>query len=155
MGFMPYLDEIPTSRDMISAFYGYNHTLRANENEFYDMLNLSSDKFPSISPRKPRGYAKDGTGEKLSLQYLQGIAAKGDKLIAITDNQFMTIFDMADSGGVQEETNSEFVTHLDLSSEPKTLIAHGAYVIILPDKKYVNITDTSDYGVMETKRCNL
>lgn len=149
MGFLPYLDEISTSRDMISAFYGYNHNHRTNDGEFFDMDNLSSDKYPSISPRKPRGYAKDGTGEKLSIQYLQSAMAKGDKLITIEDGQILKMFDMADSGGVKEGTEPKIVTHLDLDSGEKTIINHGAYVIILPDKKYINTLDTDDYGEIE------
>ena len=49
------LNVIPSTREMISAFGGYNHNIRINEGEFYDMTNLTSAEYPSLSPRKKRG----------------------------------------------------------------------------------------------------
>jgi len=51
----PTLTELPTSREMIDVFKGYNHNLRIGGGEFYDMENLSSDNYPVLSPRSPRG----------------------------------------------------------------------------------------------------
>ena len=51
----PKLKEIPTSRELVDVFKGYNHNLRIGDGEFYDMTNLSSDNYPVLSPRKQRG----------------------------------------------------------------------------------------------------
>ena len=45
----PRLYDIKKSRDMISAFKGYNHNLVAGENEFYDMKNMVSNNYPVLS----------------------------------------------------------------------------------------------------------
>ena len=38
---------------------------------------------------------------------------------------------------------------MGLSDEPKQLVSMGAYVIILPDKKYINTLDLTDFGDIE------
>ena len=46
--FLPKLNKIATSRDIVDVFKGYNHNLRIGEREFYDMKNLTSSYFPVI-----------------------------------------------------------------------------------------------------------
>ena len=41
-------------RTSINAWLGYNHSLRIEEGELYDMKNLTGDFYPLLSPRKPR-----------------------------------------------------------------------------------------------------
>ena len=43
--------EMETTRDMISAFGGYNHTMNCGENEFYMEKNMTSDYYPALAPR--------------------------------------------------------------------------------------------------------
>lgn len=122
------LDELKVTRNMIDVFRGYNHNLRIGEGEFFDMTNLSSDNYPVLSPRRQRGvYAvpkkPQGMVSKDSLCYVDG----GDFII------------------------NEHVVPMNLSVDevPKTLISMGAYVIIMPDKKYINTADLTDYGSIE------
>lgn len=122
------LEELKVTRDMIDVFRGYNHNLRIGEGEFYDMTNLSSDNYPVLSPRRQRGvYAvpkkPQGMVSKDALCYVDG----GDFII------------------------NEHVVPMNLSVDerPKTLISMGAYVIIMPDKKYINTADLTDYGSIE------
>jgi hypothetical protein len=122
------LKELRVSRDVVEVFKGYNHNLRIGDGEFYEMTNLSSDNYPVLSPRRKRGiYAvpekPQGLASKDSLCYVDG----SDLIIG------------------------EEVIHMDLSidSKAKTLISMGAYVIIMPDKKYINTADTTDYGDIE------
>ena len=65
----PILTESAENRQTIDVFGGYNHNLRINENEFYDMENLTSDVYPVLSPRKARGLYWDGAD-------VQGMTAK-------------------------------------------------------------------------------
>ena len=51
----PKMAEIPTSRDILDKFKGYNHNLRIGDGEFYDMKNLTGDYYSDLSPRKKRG----------------------------------------------------------------------------------------------------
>lgn len=49
----------------INVFGGYNHTLNCVENETYNAKNLSSEHFPLLSSRKPRGRMYDADGKAL------------------------------------------------------------------------------------------
>ncbi len=122
------MGEVNTSREMIDVFGGYNHNLRIAEGEFYDMENMTADDYPVLSPRAKRGiYA--------SLENPKGIIAKDT--VCYVDGSELYI------GGEAVEGFS-----LDASTE-KTLISMGAYIIIMPDKKYINTKDYSDKGDIE------
>lgn len=112
----------------LEGFGGYNHQLRIGENEFYDMENLSSGLWPVVSPRKCRGlYAENGN--------VQGMIAK-DSLCYVAGGKFII---------------NGYPIDMGLSDSPKQLISMGAYVIILPDKKYINTADLSDFGPIEAE----
>ena len=122
----PTLYEGESSRQMVDAFRGYNHNLRIGDGEFYDMQNMTSDYYPVLSPRRKRGvYA---TPDKPT-----GLIAK-DSLCYVDGSEFVM---------------NEYHIEMGLSDEPKQLISMGAYVIIMPDKKYINTADLSDYGDIE------
>ena len=125
----PKLTELNTYREMVDVFKGYNHNLRIGEGEFYDMKNLSSDNYPILSPRPKRGvYVAQGN--------FQGMVAK-DALCYVDGGDFII---------------NEYRIPMKLSTDddkPKTLISMGAYVIIMPDKKYINTANYSDYGNIE------
>ena len=116
----PELRELETSREMIDVFKGYNHNLRIGNGEFYEMKNLSSQYYPVLSPRPQRGlYAESGEN--------YGLISK-DALCYVDGEDFVI---------------NDYHVPMKLNSEPKTLISMGAYVIIMPDKKYV---DTENFA---------
>lgn len=127
------LNELPTSRDMIDVFGGYNHNLRIREGEFYDMTNLTSADYPVLSPRPQRGvYASPSNPT--------GLVAKD--ALCYVDGEYFVI--------------NGYKIDMNLNNEPKTLISMGAYVIILPDKKYINTQkneadDVFEYGDIEAE----
>lgn len=122
----PTLNVQASSRQVIDAFGGYNHRLRIGEGEFYDMKNLSSANYPILSPRGQRGvYASPA----LPL----GMVAK-DTLCYVDGSKFVM---------------DQYSVDMGLNSEEKTLVSMGAYVIILPDKKYINTADITDFGNIE------
>ena len=115
----PTLNEIATARDMVDVFLGYNHNLRINDGEFYDMQNLTSTHFPILAPRDRRGlYASPANP--------QGLISK-DALCYVDGPDFVINGYHIEMGLSEEEKDC-----------PKQLISMGAYVIILPDAKWVN-----------------
>ena len=58
--YFPTLNARPRSAQSMDVFGGYNHNVRIQENEFYDMMNLSSDLAPVLAPRKRRGLYAQG-----------------------------------------------------------------------------------------------
>ena len=126
----PQLKVQPTSRQMIDAFRGYNHNLRISDGEFFDMENMTSDYYPVLSPRGKRGfYVKPASP--------QGLIAK-DAICYVDGREFVM---------------GEYRVDMDLSTAaedcPKQLISMGAYVIIMPDKKYINTMDITEFGNIE------
>ena len=120
------LNVIPTSRETVDVFGGYNHNLRIGDGEFYDMKNLTSTYYPALSPRNKRG-------TYVSAYSPQGLIAK-DALCYVDDSRFVI---------------NQYPIEMGLNSEPKQLVSMGAYVIIMPDKKYINTLDYTDKGNIE------
>ena len=121
-----------SSRNMVDIFKGYNHNLRIGEGEFFDMKNMTSDHYPILAPRGKRGvYATPAAPG--------GLIAK-DTLCYVDGTKFVMDGYPIDMG-------------LSMAKEdcPKQLISMGAYVIILPDKKYINTADITDFGNIEAK----
>ena len=121
----PKLRVLQNSRQMVDTFKGYNHNLRIGDGEFFDMKNMTSDHYPVLSPRGNRGlYASPNNPN--------GLIAK-DALCYVDGTKF-------------------FLNHkeipMGLNDEPKQLISMGAYVIIWPDKKWINTSDET-YGNIE------
>ena len=131
----PTLAEMASSRELTDVFGGYNHNLRIGEGEFYEMTNMSGDDYPILSPRGKRGiYVSEATDPR-------GLIAK-DALCYI-DGEDLVINKERVSLGLTTEYDEEG------KIKPKRLISMGAYVIILPDKKYVNTNNLSDKGPIE------
>ena len=129
---LPILNHVPLSRTMIDTFLGYNHNLRIGESEFYDMQNMTSSHYPILSPRDKRGVY-------LTPDNPQGLIAK-DALCFIDGTDFVM---------------NEYRINMGLSTAaedcPKHLVSMGAYVIIMPDKKYINTKNLEDWGSIEAK----
>ena len=111
----PKLRALEASRQMVDVFKGYNHNLRIGDGEFFDMKNMTSDHYPVLSPRGKRGvYASPDSPT--------GLIAK-DALCYVDGSKFVI---------------NEYPIEMGLNDEPKQLISMGAYVIIMPDKKWIN-----------------
>ena len=122
----PTLKAPTGSREMLETFRGYNHNLRIEEGEFYEMQNMTSSNYPLLSPRGKRGVYATAAAPV-------GLVAK-DSLCYVDGRDFVI---------------NEYRIDMDLSAEPKQLVSMGAYVIILPDKKYINTADLTDFGNIE------
>lgn len=126
----PKLSEQPTSRSITDVFAGYNHNLRIGDGEFYDEENMCSDDYPLLSVRRKRGVYATPTAP-------QGLIAK-DSLCYVDGTKF-----------VINDQRIEMNLSTDAEKCPKSLISMGAYVIIMPDKKYINTVEVSDRGSIE------
>ena len=145
----PKLKQLPVTREMIDVFKGYNHNLRIGAGEFYDMKNLSADNYPVLSPRAKRGiYITEanpqGMVAKDALCYVDGDTLYINKH-PITDSK-MKLYTKCDSCPINATCE-----HYEQGSTicEKDMISMGAYVIIMPDKKYINTEKHSDCGNIE------
>mgnify|MGYP004562935191 FL=1 len=130
MPFFPTVQAQTAQRRVTDVFAGYNHNLRINDGEFYNEENLCSDDYPLLSTRRHRGvYAAPAAA--------QGLIAK-DALCYVDGTEF-----------VINEKRIEMGLSTEAEMCPKSLVSMGAYVIILPDRKYINTADLSDFGSIE------
>ena len=124
--FYPRRAIINENRQMTSEFLGYNHNLQIGEGEFYDMKNMTSDYYPVLAPRKKRG--------GFSVGVASGLIDK-DGLCHVFDGEFVL-------------SNGDTVD-MSLSDKPKQLISMGSYVIVMPDKKWINTVKKDVEGEYE------
>lgn len=126
----PTLYEQSNNREVVDVFKGYNHNLRIGDGEFFDMDNMTSDFYPVLSPRAKRCVFPEAVNP-------QGIIAK-DSLCYVDGTKFVINGYPVDIG-------------LSTAADecPKQLVSMGAYVIILPDKKWINTLDTTEFGNIE------
>lgn len=126
----PTLPTQSSTREMVDVFAGYNHGLRIGTGEAYDMKNLTSDYYPVIAPRRKRGrYGSPASP--------QGIIAKDT--LCYVDGSCLVMGDITVDAGLSTAPEDC----------PKQLISMGAYVIIMPDKVYVNTQNAEDRGSIE------
>ncbi len=123
------LQDVKTAQINIDAFGGYNHNLSLNSNEFFDMRNLTSDNYPVLSPRSKRGDYEFPTKKPL------GMIDK-DALYYVDEGRLYY--------------NGKEIPDFELDSETeKNLVSMGAYLLIFPDKKYINTQKLEDRGNIE------
>ena len=141
----PTLNTTDTSREFIEVFGGYNHNLRINDGEFYDMDNLTSSHYPILAPRKQRGTYLVPTTKPTGMIWKDAFCyctQIGTNLHFVMNNVDY------DLGMILRTTDKDGNVIIDENTE-RTMISMGAYVIIMPDKKYINTIDTDDKGDIE------
>ena len=116
-------------RSTISSFYGYDRRLRPPEGAFTYTKNLSTDAFPLLTSRKPRGLVE-------KLEAPSGLAARDALAIVDKGRLFYNGYETPLTGMKEGE---------------KQLVSMGAYICIFPDKLYYNTQNPDDYGSMEAE----
>ncbi len=125
---LPYLQEVQNpSKKYIVSFRGINYGEGAQDGEFSETQNISTERYPSMSPRTER------TVYNTYPEALTTIHAKdGIMLICGKD----VLFNNVKVGEVTEGR--------------KQTATIGNYVVIFPDKKYYNVS-TNEFGSMEAE----
>ena len=128
----PKLKTTPATDRTVDVFRGCNRTSRVSEGEFSNMENLTADHFPVLAPRDPRSFYRKPASP-------QGLIAK-DCLCYVDGANFVmgdTVIDMGLS--------------VKAADCPKQLTSMGAYVIIWPDKMYINTKNPDDRGSLDAE----
>ena len=120
---MAYGDGISKRKQV--KFGGYNHTLAAENGDLWDMENLTSDFYPLLSPRTRRWTCR-------TLTKPNGLYAH--------DGLYW-----ADGTGFYADGELKGI----VTDGHKKFTSLGAYIVILPDKKYSNRL-TGDFGALES-----
>lgn len=132
--YYPSVEENYNSRSMIDTWLGYNHNYRIGSGEFYDMLNLTSDYFPLLTPRKLRPLLvdlKEDEDQIFGLLYSDNNIAY---LQGTTLYYSLLRYDLSD--------------YMEYPTEWQTLLRFGSYILIYPANVYINVNDPTDVGTM-------
>ena len=116
------------NRVTVKQFLGYDRRNGGTLGCFEKMENLTSDGFPALTVRKKRSWLTQ-------LTYPNGLISK-DCLIWVDGSSLFI--------------NGER-TELTLQNSEKQLVSMGAYLLIWPDKIYINTCDLSDWGRLENE----
>ena len=138
----PYLRSVSASVEYQDRFLGYNHTENASVGEFYDMNNLTSDLYPVISPRNARGTFSfpDGGAEYSA----KAIIAK-DALCFVSGDRFFI-------NNIPVEGFEVPPVYDEKGNEKRiSLVSMGAYVLIFPQRLYINTIDHTDCGSIDAE----
>ena len=122
---------IGKNRYSIDKFYGYNHGLKIGAGEFYDMKNLTSSYYPVLSSRHKR--ATFNVGDDVHALYSK------EKLLYVKSGSLYY-------GG---EAVTGFPYLYPKYDSVRKMVSMGAYVVIFPDKVYLNTNDLTDFGSIE------
>lgn len=131
-----YADE--GSRSVISLFQGINRAPVIAEGEFSEMVNMTSEGYPTLSAREPYGKVDLHTQNDTPI-CVTTTAPHGVDQVCFIDPPNVYI------GGIEYD--------LGISAEdpdrPKQIVRMGAYLIVLPDMVYINTVDVTDKGKIE------
>lgn len=126
MGRLPMLTMTPRGDSkQIGSFGGLNKGIVIGENEFSDMKNMSSDVFPAIAVRKPRGEILKSLSKPHGIIYKNGLAHVDGTKLYYKDKEIATVQDT-----------------------DKQLVSLGAYIVVFPDKIMYN-TSTGEKTALE------
>lgn len=123
----PLIDDIQPLTEMALQFTGYDRTLSCVEGSFHDLKNISSEYYPTLSPRKQRGICHTFTK-------FQGMIEK-EGLVWV-DNGVLYINGTAKEGFSLTNTGM------------KEIVKTGASLVFFPDKKWYNTKDNT-YGSLD------
>lgn len=135
---LPNMNEISRSEELTQSFPGLDRNLRGADGSMSDMKNLTSDHYPLLAAREKRTMLD-------VLVKPNGLLAK-DKLVWV-DNRNLYY-------GGEDLTDHLIDVGVHLTDSEKQLVSMGAYVVILPDKVYINTQDYDDCGKIEADWTN-
>lgn len=122
----------------LQEFGGINRLVRINENEFSDMENMSSAQYPLLSVREKRQLLRT---EEVGAEVV-GFLCKEALVRIIRKNGECKLY-------INKNEVSDFYLSAADDMCPKNIVGMGAYIVIFPDKKFVNLLDTDDKGSLE------
>lgn len=122
---LPLINSVTRTRKQEGVFGGIDTREIVQEGYFADMKNMSSDYYPAAGPREARGPVIKTLEKPNGLYWKNGLAYVDGTRLYYNDQEKGEVID-----------------------SKKIMVGMGAYIIILPDKVYLN-TDSGEFGSME------
>ena len=143
---IPFMNVIPSVTDNMDVFKGYNNNERIADNEFRDMMNMSSDKYPLLAPRRARGIEAVSVtidGEKVSGDIVAVENINDEWCVIMSQNSHNDV-------NVYKETEDGWTLLHSFKNEyrdqKRTVVMMGSRAVIFPDKVYVDTIASKPEG---------
>ncbi len=144
---LPYRYAEQSSKVVREAFGGLDRRKKGPAGSFRDMVNMSGDEYKSIVARRPRGkVALEGedVSAMVTTDVLIGGEIKENAFILDTDDRLVAYY--KEDG---ELKSRDLISTLGFTTTYNSVITSGGYMYFFPDKKYINLMNTSDFGSLE------
>lgn len=128
---LPELSSGNQSQLQTTVFLGYDHNPVIQEGAWYDMENMTGDQTPLLAVRQKRGKVATLT---------RGLGLYAKEQLAWIDGEDLYF------GGKKVEGVSLSTAEAML---PKQMVSMGAYLVVWPDKVYVNTVNVTDCGKID------
>lgn len=128
---LPELNSGNQSQLHTTVFLGYDHNPVIQDGAWYDMENMTGDQTPLLAVRQKRG-------KVATLTHGLGLYAK--EQLAWIDGEDLN-FGGKKVEGVSISTAEDML--------PKQMVSMGAYLVVWPDKVYVNTVNVTDCGKID------
>lgn len=128
---LPELNSGNQSQLQTTVFLGYDHNPVIQDGAWYDMENMTGDQTPLLAVRQKRG-------KVATLTHGLGLYAK--EQLAWIDGEDLN-FGGKKVEGVSISTAEDML--------PKQMVSMGAYLVVWPDKVYVNTVNVTDCGKID------
>ena len=145
----PRLKPLPSSRQTVDAFKGYNHNLRIGAGEFYEMENMTSEDYPVLSVRGRRGMV----GQLRNPAYCTGgIYVPGTGLFFSCNEQNRQDEEEGEHGSLYLLTVDGVIkdVHPRLLPGRKSFALMGKTVVIAPDMVRCHIDTQEIWPIRES-----
>lgn len=134
---MPQVSSESTSVDMISQWNGYNHNISVNDGDFYEMKNMSSDRYPLASTRDRRGSCAFPSGYEIL-----AVTGKDKMIIAYKAKQYNGVTVAADSAETLLDSRLDYFNGLYYDDEDTNNVKNNRiYCLKVPFTPSVDISN--------------
>ena len=117
---------LPPTVERIIEFKGLNRRTTVQEGEMSDMLNLSSDDYPVLTQRKPRGRMNLPSGAVRPVQLMSRYGRIA--MIATTSNSYGFFYD------------GELISEVTGLTDSSKMVAINNRICFFPDKTSIDVT---------------
>jgi len=133
------------NKQVLSVFGGLNTGLRIPEGEWNEEHGVSARNYPVLSTAKPGADTVYETARAAGMVAVH--TTDGKSYIAVVTGNGVTFYGNGSLNNQHYNLGLTSASENDLT-EQKQVVCFGAYILIWPDKKYINVNQVSDRGAM-------
>ncbi len=133
--YIPPIDQGDSNRKVdILSFFGYDQRDKTDDRQLSEMINMSSDSVPCLTPRKPRRH----------IASVNGITA-----VTVPEYELGDLNSFTGVASGRFYYKGTAVTNMTLSDGEKSIVDFNGCICIFPDKVYYRYLPDPDTGIVE------